>query len=505
MTEVDEKEAQATAAPAPDQEQQEPAGEEALTATEEQPEAVAEAPSVSAAEAPVEAEVAPAPAVQPEETGEEAGEEVPEPQVAAPVEVESAPAPVAAEDGAQPEQDFGTVLAEYEEHQAQESPAAAPEGPQRGEKITGKIVSVGEEAVFVDFGAKAEGQIPRAELENEEGELTVAVGDEITALLTAADSAAGGYQLHARVGDWAESLDDLKLAHEFDLPVEGMVTGVNKGGVEVKLAGIRAFCPLSQLELSRVEDPFPYANRRLVFKVLRIEDGKKRRRPNVVLSRRALLEETARERAQEAREQLELGSVVTGKITSLASYGAFVDLGGVEGLLHVSEIDHTRVGHPKEVLSEGQEVTVKVIKIEKGKGRSGRERLSLSRKILIDDPWKEAAKQFPEGEVIQGTVVRLAPFGAFVELAPGIDGLVHVSELDAGKRVSHPREAVKPGQQVEVTVLKVDRDKRRISLSMKPGAIAEVEVAGGSYESSPSGTFGSLGDFFKTSKIVTRK
>lgn len=395
------------------------------------------------------------------------------------------------------------MLARFEEDGADGS-AAPADGPQPGQKVTGKIVSINEATALVDFGAKAEGQIPVDELKDESGELTVAEGDEITALLTAVGAESGSFELHARVGDWAQTLDDLKRAHEMELPVEGTVTGVNKGGVEVKLAGIRAFCPLSQLELTRVEDPFPYANRRLLFRILRIEEGKKRRRPNVVLSRRALLEEKASERAKEARQTIEIGSVITGKVTSLATYGAFVDLGGLEGLLHVSEINHTRVGHPKEVLSEGDEVTVKVIKIEKGKGRAGRERLSLSRKDLMEDPWKAAVKRFPQGEVVKGTVVRLAPFGAFVELAPGVDGLVHVSELDSSRRISHPREAVKPGQEVEVTVLKVEQGKRRISLSMKPDAVADIDVQG-NWESSPTGSFGALADFFKASNLAPQE
>lgn len=404
--------------------------------------------------------------------------------------------PAEAEKGSE---DFASALAEFEQGQE-----GAADGPKPGTEITGKILSIGDEAAFVDVGGKAEGQIPVEELKNEAGELIYSEGDEVKAVLTAVNPDSGAYELHARVGDWAQSLADLKRALEYGLPVEGMVTGVNKGGVEVKLAGIRAFCPLSQLEMSRVEDPFPYANRRLIFRILRIEDGKKRRRPNVVLSRRAVLEEKANEKAREARERLEVGAEITGKVTSLTSYGAFVDLGGVEGLLHVSEIDHNRVGHPKEVLTEGQDVTVKITKIEKGKGRAGRERISLSRKELMEDPWEKVKTQFPEGELVKGKVVRLAPFGAFVELMPGIDGLVHISELDTERRISHPREAVKPDQEVEVTVLRIDAGKRRISLSMKPGAVPEVVVEGGSYESAPTGSFGSLGDFFKNSNLVSK-
>jgi small subunit ribosomal protein S1 len=209
---------------------------------------------------------------------------------------------------------------------------------------------------------------------------------------------------------------------------------------------------------------------------MRIEQGKTR--PNIVLSRRALLEEEAETKAAETRAKLEVGSVLKGKVTSLASYGAFVDLGGLEGMLHVSEIGYSRLAHPNEVLQVGQEIEVQVIKMEKGKDES-RPRISLSRRALERDPWKDVGERFPEGTEMTGRVMRTESFGAFVEIAPGIEGLVHISEMGAGRRLNHAKEAVQLGQDVKVRVLSVDPAKRRVSLSMGSGAEGGGRDSGG--------------------------
>jgi small subunit ribosomal protein S1 len=268
---------------------------------------------------------------------------------------------------------------------------------------------------------------------------------------------------------------------------------------------MRAFCPLSQLDLRYVESPQQFIGQRLKFKVARIEEGGRNRRPDIVLSRRALLEEEAQAKAAELRSRLKVGAVLKGRVTSLTTYGAFIDLGGLEGLLHVSEIGYSRLADPKEALAVGQEVEVQVIKIEKGKDEKRPERISLSRRALERDPWRDAADRFAEGSILPGRVMRLESFGAFVELAPGLEGLVHVSELGAGRRLSHAREAVQIGQDVRVRVLNVDPVKRRISLSMaltdehepvEEQAPREAAAAG----QQPVGGFGSLGDFFKSSR-----
>jgi small subunit ribosomal protein S1 len=316
---------------------------------------------------------------------------------------------------------------------------------------------------------------------------------------------------------------------------------------------MRAFCPLSQLDLRYVEDPQKFVGQKLMFKVNRLEEGNRGGRgPNIVLSRRQLLEEEQQSRAAETREKLQVGAVLTGHVTSLTTYGAFIDLGGIEGMLHVSEIGHSRTAHPQDVFTVGQEVEVQVIKIEKGKDEKRPERISLSRRALESDPWKDAASRFTEGMETTGRVARTESFGAFVELTPGLEGLVHISEMGAGRRLNHAKEAVQIGQEVQVRVLGVDTTRRRISLSMAAagaggggdfserssgsdrgermersdrggggggrgdrgdrggrGAREEYEHAGrgaspsgpaGSSASSSGGGFGSMADFFSRSK-----
>ncbi|MEA2695524.1 MAG: small subunit ribosomal protein, partial [Acidobacteriota bacterium] len=210
-----------------------------------------------------------------------------------------------------------------------------------------------------------------------------------------------------------------------------------------------------------------FVGQRLTFRVTKYEEGGKGRRPNIILSRRALLEEEQKAKATETREKLHPGAVVRGKVTSLTDYGAFLDLGGLEGMLHVSEIGYARTAHPKDVLTVGQELDVQILKIEPAKSGKQGERISLSRKAMEADPWKEAATRFPPGTKVRARVMRLETFGAFIEVAPGLEGLAHISELGAGRRINHSREVLELGQDVEVTVLGVDTDKRRISLSLQ--------------------------------------
>ena len=411
-------------------------------------------------------------------------------------------------------QDFATILAEFEEQktggqdEAAGGAAAVPATPNIGQKVSGKVISITDEQVFVDLGTKSEGMIEAAQLRDAEGKLTVAIGDALDATVTAIDPESGVIVLRKRAsgrGGHQEVANELRQAFQYGMPVEGLVTGINKGGAEVQAYGMRAFCPLSQLDLRYVESPQQFIGQRLKFKVARIEEGGRNRRPDIVLSRRALLEEEAQAKAAELRSRLKVGAVLKGRVTSLTTYGAFIDLGGLEGLLHVSEIGYSRLADPKEALAVGQEVEVQVIKIEKGKDEKRPERISLSRRALERDPWRDAADRFAEGSILPGRVMRLESFGAFVELAPGLEGLVHVSELGAGRRLSHAREAVQIGQDVRVRVLNVDPVKRRISLSMaltdehepvEEQAPREAAAAG----QQPVGGFGSLGDFFKSSR-----
>ncbi len=371
----------------------------------------------------------------------------------------------------QEKQDFGQILAEFE----QEAPATN-EDPAVGTKVSGKVLSVGEEWVFVDIGSKSEARIAAADLKDAEGNLTVKEGDALEATVTGTDPENGALVLRRKSGGGkgkrpAEVVPEIRQAHESGLPLEGLVTGLNKGGAEVQVYGMRGFCPLSQLDLRYVEDPQRFVGQKLMFKINRLEEGNRGGRgPNIVLSRRQLLEEEQQVKAAETREKLEVGATLTGKVTSLTTYGAFIDLGGIEGMLHVSEIGHSRTTHPQDVFQIGQEVEVQVIKIEKGKDEKRPERISLSRRSLERDPWRDATERFTEGTEATGRVVRLETFGAFVELAPGLEGLVHISEMGANRRLNHSREAVQIGQDVQVKVLGVDTTRRRISLSMGGGA-----------------------------------
>jgi len=395
-------------------------------------------------------------------------------------------------------QDFASLLDAFEKEQQQGKKDRR--GPKPGDMVEGTIVGFGEEAAFVDLGGKSEGSIPLVELTDAAGKRTAAAGDRIEALVVAVDDDAGTVVLRVRGGHQGPAVPaEILQAHQHGIPVEGTVQGVVKGGVEVTVAGIRGFCPISQLDNRFVEDAAGYVGKRFSFRVTRYEPGGRGKSPNVVLSRRALLEEEARARAEEALARLAPGKVVRGTVTSLTSYGAFVDLGGVEGLLHVSELGHGRVGHPQDVLAVGQEIEVQVKEIgapkESKRAPGGSERrISLSRRALLRDPWEEEVERLQPGTRRTGRVARLETFGAFVELAPGVDGLLHVSELGGGRPIRHPKEAVQVGQSIEVAVQSVDRERRRISLRLASEADAEADAREHATSAEPAG-FGVLGDF----------
>ena len=261
----------------------------------------------------------------------------------------------------------------------------------------------------------------------------------------------------------------LYRAFKSGMPVEGKVTAVNKWGLGVEIQGTRAFCPKSQIDTRPVKAVEEYRGQTLQFRILRYRDHGR----NIVLSRRALLQAEVDKAASEVRERIVKGARLRGKVTRLESFGAFVDLGSeVEGLVHVSEMRHERVEHPREVVEEGAEITVSVLRT-KNLGDPKKERISLSIKALEEDPWDQVRKQFREGNVVQGTVDAIEDYGAFVELAPNVRGMVHVSEL-AERRVNHPRDVVSIGDQVKVAVLEVD-SRRRLRLSMKRAEKMEAD------------------------------
>ena len=394
------------------------------------------------------------------------------------------------------EEDFASLLAEFDEKQS-----SAGRGPKVGDTVKGRIISIGAESVFVDLGGKAEGVLDREELTSREGVLTVAVGDMVEARVVDLGSRTGSIQLRKVMGAarGVEAKEELLQAFEHRIPVEGLVTGVIKGGVEVQVSGTRAFCPAGQLDNRFVEDQSVFVGQRLTFRITKLEPGRGGQL-NLVLTRRALLVEEAEERAAELRQRLEVGAILPGTVTTIKDYGAFVDLGGIEGMLHVSELGFQRVGHPSEVLSVGQPVQVQVTKLEKTGDAKRPEKISLSLKALEKDPWSEVADRYQEGARLRGKVVRLQPFGAFIELEPGVEGLVHISQLAADRRVNNPREIVAVDQEVEVTVVGVDVPRRRISLSMTAPSAADAAAEAADFaavKASAQRGLGTLGDILK--------
>ncbi|HVM96432.1 MAG TPA: S1 RNA-binding domain-containing protein, partial [Candidatus Acidoferrales bacterium] len=291
--------------------------------------------------------------------------------------------------------------------------------------------------------------------------------------------------------------------------VEGLVAGENKGGFDVQIGGAKAFCPWSQIDLRRgPERPAAsqFIGQRLRFYVTKIESGGR----NIVVSRRELLEEESAAQAVRTWETIKVGAVLKGTVTTLRDFGAFVELGGVEGLIHISELGYGRVKHPSEVLQSGQEVEVQVLKVDPDSEEVGQRRqISLSLKALAQDPWSTVREQFPVGSTVKGIVRRVEAYGAFIELAPGVEGLAHVSKLALDRRVAHARQVLSIGQEVDVTVLSVDPEQRRLSLSMVEQArqarddvaIAEkAETQEAMVRTNQRASFGSFGDLLAASK-----
>jgi small subunit ribosomal protein S1 len=400
------------------------------------------------------------------------------------------------------EEDFAAMFAESE--QANKGKRRAP-AVEPGDRVRGKVTSIGRETVFVELAdGQGEGMLDGAELRDTDGNVSVAVGDAIEATVIETGGRGRPMVLRRGLGRGPDALADLTRAFELGVPVEGTIAAVNKGGVDVTVAGVRAFCPISQLDTRRTEDASSLVGQTMMFRITKYEDD--RRGPNLVLSRRALLEEEARGRAVETRAKLVVGAVLPGVVTGLKDYGAFVDLGGIEGMLHVSEIGFSRVTRPADVLTVGQPVTVQVLRIEKKNDPNRPEQVALSLKALATDPWEEAAARFPEGTRVQGTVTRVEPFGAFVELAPGVEGLAHISTLGGGKPLRHARDAVKPGDRLEVTVTAVDRERRRLSLSPAGESEAiDAESRAVADRAGGGAKLGTLGDLLKDRLTATKR
>jgi len=389
--------------------------------------------------------------------------------------------------------DFEALLRELEKTEH----AAVASLPKVGEQVKGKIIAIGEEQAFIDLGGKAEASMDIANLRDDAGNLTAAVGDEVSAVVASVDMETGALVLGSRHGKQAHGSAELEAAFHTGQPVEGHITGTTKGGLEVQIAGHRAFCPASQADIRFVEDLSTLVGERCAFRITKLEGG---RRLNLVVSRRALLEEERAARAAEIREQLKEGAVLSGTVTGIKEFGAFIDLGGVEGMVHISEMSLTRIRHPEEVLQVGQEVEVAVLRIEQTGNPKRPQKIALSIRALAKNPWSDAEDRYRLGTRVDGKVTRTQPFGAFVELEPGLEGLVHISELGAGRRVNHPDEVVRTGQQVTATVLTVDTERRRIGLSLNADSApqtADIPASTARADGGGSDGTGTLGDLLK--------
>lgn len=349
-----------------------------------------------------------------------------------------------------------------------------------GEIVTGKVVRVETDSVMVDVGYKSEGIIPLNEMSHrrtDSVESLVKVGDEIRVMVLGIDSHEGGLRLSKRRADEVGAWEKAKRWQEAGEIVEATVTEAVKGGLVVDL-GLRAFLPASQVERGYVNDLSKYVGKTIRVKIIEMERQKNR----VILSRRQVLDEDRERAKSDFWTGVEEGQVRQGVVKSLTDFGAFIDLGGVDGLLHVSEMSYGRIKHPNQVIKEGEPITVKVLRLDREKGK-----VSLGLKQVMPDPWENAAQKYQEGSLIEGTVARLATFGAFVELEPGVDGLIHISQL-ADFRVAKPDDVVKVGQKVQVRVTQVKPEERRISLSLRDVAQAAPETEAMEHVTAPAST-----------------
>jgi small subunit ribosomal protein S1 len=338
-----------------------------------------------------------------------------------------------------------------------------------GEVTEGKIISIGKENVFLDLGARAEGMLSGEEL-MANGRLTLKEGDSVQVLVTAFRE--GIFHCTSRLrqsgaGESRQSQDSpakllLREAFHKGLPVEGRVKALQKGGFEVQVLGQKAFCPISQIEKNYCQNPEIHLDKTYTFQVMQYEeDGR-----NIVVGRKGMLQSAEQERSRQRWLELQQGQVHEGTVVSVQDYGAFVDIGGVEGLLHVSEIAHQKTPSAQAALSVGQKLNVSIIKLD-----HEAKKISLSLKALQADPWIAASENIVAGKEFPGVILRLKPFGAFVELLPGVVGLLHISQLGANRRIAHPKEILSVGQTVNVRVLAVDPAKKTISLTMEEAAV----------------------------------
>jgi small subunit ribosomal protein S1 len=366
-----------------------------------------------------------------------------------------------------------------------------------GEVIEARVVRITPENIFLDVGGKSEGFLDAKELLNADGGITVSEGETVRAYFLS--SRAGELRFTTRVTGAEAGRALLEEAARNRIPVEGTVAKEVKGGYEIRLPGnIRAFCPFSQMGLRKADNAAEHVGKRYNFYIL--EYGEKGR--NIVLSNRAVLEEEDAARREQAKSRLSEGIILKGKVVSIRDFGAFVDIDGIQGLVPYSEVSWERDADIKQLLNPGQEVEVKIIRLDPEK-----DRITLSLKAAQPDPWENIAEKYQAGSRCTGRVSRLEEFGAFVNLEPGIDGLLHISKLRKGKKLKHAREVLKEGEQIEVEIEKVNMGDRRISLSLVASEEEKKQLEEehkGDFISAPASPFGSMGEMLKR-KIQEKK
>ena len=347
---------------------------------------------------------------------------------------------------------------------------------EEGTIVKGEIVRVDDDNVLVDVNFKSEGQIPTAEFRDADGNIVVKVGDRVDVYVSRKNEQEGTISLSFEKAKRMQLFDRLEEVQEKNGVITGCILRRIKGGYTVDLGGVEAFLPGSHVDLRPVPDMDALVNQEYGFRVLKIN----RRRSNVIVSRRVLLEEERDSKRSELLQTLDEGQVVTGKAKNITEYGVFVDLGGLDGLLHITDMSWKRIRHPREMVSLGQELELKVLSFDKDN-----QKVSLGLKQLVQDPWLDITARFPENSQHQGKVTNLVDYGAFVELEPGVEGLVHISEMSWTRKLRHSSQMVRQGDEVDVIILGVDSDKKRISLGMKQVRPNPWELVGEKY---PEGT-----------------
>ncbi|MDT8440698.1 MAG: 30S ribosomal protein S1 [Desulfuromonadales bacterium] len=354
-----------------------------------------------------------------------------------------------------------------------------------GQKVTATILQISDEWLFLDVGQKGEGVLECKELLDDEGQLTVQVGDRLSVYFLSGRQ--GELRFTTRLGGGSAGTAQLEEAWRSQIPVEGRIDKEVKGGFEVRLPGnVRAFCPFSQLGLRRQEGETDVAGISLSFRIVQFsEQGR-----NIVVSHRDIVEEERRQQRATLQESLKEGMIVRGTVTSLRDFGAFIDIGGIEGLLPISEISYGRVENIGEVLQVGQQLEVAVKRLDWENNR-----FSFSLRDTQADPWSKVGSIYQVGASYRGTVSRLTKFGAFVTLEDGIDGLLHISKIGGGQRIKHPQDILSPGQTIEVTIEKIDMEEKRIALI--PATDKATEPTESSFEETPAGGLGTFAELFR--------